>query len=662
MNIAADSTNDSDGDGLTDAEETHIHGTSSTDGDSDRDGIDDGEEIELGTNPNSEDSDSDNFSDGYEISTLNDPLDPLDFPVSEGESPINIVADTTNDSDGDGLTDAEEAHIHGTSSTEADSDGDGINDGEEIELGTNPNSEDSDSDNFSDGYEISTLNDPLDPADFPVSEGESPINLIADTTPDSDGDGLTDGEEEHLYNSNPDLADSDGDLLLDGEEIALDTNPTDSDTDDDGSLDGEEVEFGTSPLDPDHHLITIEGEIIYDGPLNELIYIVIEELDDNQNPVASHITLQEPGEFVIENLLTLQEYKIYAFMDLNDDQAFQEDEPSGALFSEFSVITADITDAVIELDDVVTPPYDILIDSNSVDENAPANTQVGTLTPLDNDIDDTFTLALVNDPDGNAHDLASFSLQGTELFTTETFDYETNPSYTIWVEVTDSFGFTFSKSLTINVENLFVPYLSTDSVDSDSGSFIANGTIVEDGGSSVFRKGFLYGRSPDLSEGDSDTTVITSTTTDDSLIQATLADLVPSRTYYYRSFAENNEGSAYGPLKKFETPAEIDINLWKDAGHLGNNWYQLEGFGIFYLDDSTWIYHESLGWLYIVEDTTDSFWCWHSQLGWSWVRMDLYPYIWNHNAQAWMYYLKTVDGERVFYNAKEGILEYFPIE
>ena len=144
------------------------------------------------------------------------------------------------------------------------------------------------------------------------------------------------------------------------------------------SLDGEEVEFGTSPLDASHHLITVSGEVLYDGPLNELIYIAIEELDANQVPVSSLITLQAPGEFIIENLRTLQEYKIYAFMDLNGDQVLQTDEPSGALFSEFSVLAADVSNAVIQLDDVVTPPYDILIDSNSVEENAPANTHVGT--------------------------------------------------------------------------------------------------------------------------------------------------------------------------------------------------------------------------------------------------------------------------------------------
>ena len=52
-----------------------------------------------------------------------------------------MVADTTGDSDGDGLSDAEEG-LAGTNPNKADSDGDGVNDGEELAHGTNPNKAD----------------------------------------------------------------------------------------------------------------------------------------------------------------------------------------------------------------------------------------------------------------------------------------------------------------------------------------------------------------------------------------------------------------------------------------------------------------------------------------------------------------------------------------
>lgn len=47
------------------------------------------------------------------------------------------------------------------------------------------------------------------------------------------------------------VADSDGDGLSDDEEEDLGTDPDDSDSDDDGVEDGDEVDCGSDPLDPD---------------------------------------------------------------------------------------------------------------------------------------------------------------------------------------------------------------------------------------------------------------------------------------------------------------------------------------------------------------------------------------------------------------------------
>ncbi|MBN1286049.1 MAG: PD40 domain-containing protein [Anaerolineae bacterium] len=56
--------------------------------------------------------------------------------------------------------------------------------------------------------------------------------------PDTDDDGLPDGEEVNIYGTQPQKNDTDGDGLLDGEEIARRTVPTNPDTDGDGIPDG----------------------------------------------------------------------------------------------------------------------------------------------------------------------------------------------------------------------------------------------------------------------------------------------------------------------------------------------------------------------------------------------------------------------------------------
>ncbi len=84
---------------------------------------------------------------------------------TSGDSPYSNQACATpiaNDSDGDGLTDADETNNYGTDPLLADTDGDGLNDGNEINIsGTDPLLADTDSDGVSDGLEFANGTDPL---------------------------------------------------------------------------------------------------------------------------------------------------------------------------------------------------------------------------------------------------------------------------------------------------------------------------------------------------------------------------------------------------------------------------------------------------------------------------------------------------------------------
>ena len=73
---------------------------------------------------------------------------------------------------------------------------------------------------------------------------------------DTDGDGLTDREEEEL-GTDPALTDTDGDGLSDLEERDLGTDGTQYDTDGDGYSDYEENQAGSDPTD--------DGDVIYEG-------------------------------------------------------------------------------------------------------------------------------------------------------------------------------------------------------------------------------------------------------------------------------------------------------------------------------------------------------------------------------------------------------------
>jgi hypothetical protein len=76
------------------------------------------------------------------------------------------------DTDGDGLSDEEEAAI-GTDPTNPDTDGDGLSDGVEVALGTDPLDPDTDGDGIDDGTEVLQMTDPL------VADGPPYSNLFS---------------------------------------------------------------------------------------------------------------------------------------------------------------------------------------------------------------------------------------------------------------------------------------------------------------------------------------------------------------------------------------------------------------------------------------------------------------------------------------------------
>ena len=98
------------------------------------------------------------------------------------------------DTDGDGLSDADEATL-GTDPTLADTDGDGLDDGEEVDLGTDPVSMDTDGDTFIDPLEINENFDPLDGEDIPYIGGYGGRDIcVEDSAPAaySPGDTVSD--------------------------------------------------------------------------------------------------------------------------------------------------------------------------------------------------------------------------------------------------------------------------------------------------------------------------------------------------------------------------------------------------------------------------------------------------------------------------------------
>ena len=131
-------------------------------------------------------------------------------------------------------------------------------------------------------------------------------------------------------------------------------------------------------------------------------------------------------------------------------------------------------------------PTDIVLAPNTIAENSPNGSTVGTLTTVDADLGDTFVYALV--PGAGSTDNGAFTLSGAVVSTVGVFDFETKSVYTIRVRTTDGGGQVFEKALTINVRDLDEAPVAVDdtaTVVEDSGAnaidVLANDTDVDGG-------------------------------------------------------------------------------------------------------------------------------------------------------------------------------------
>ncbi|MBL4672768.1 MAG: carboxypeptidase regulatory-like domain-containing protein, partial [Arenicella sp.] len=158
-----------------------------------------------------------------------------------------------------------------------DDDQDGLSNEEELALGTNPLLADTDGDGLSDGDEVNIHGtDPLSvdtdgdglPDGVEVDNSLDP-NDPADAVADADGDGLSNAEEFNLGTGIND-SDSDNDGLNDGDEVNVHgTDPLDRDTDNDGLDDGVEVnQLNSNPLSSDSDGDGMDDRFEFDNGLN----------------------------------------------------------------------------------------------------------------------------------------------------------------------------------------------------------------------------------------------------------------------------------------------------------------------------------------------------------------------------------------------------------
>lgn len=132
-------------------------------------------------------------------------------------------------------------------------------------------------------------------------------------------------------------------------------------------------------------------------------------------------------------------------------------------------------------------PSDVTLSQSTIAEDSATDTEIGLLSAIDQDLNDTFTFALKDNAEGR------FKLDGNKLVVADgsLLNFEAASSHQIKIEVTDFGGLTFEKTLTINVG---------DGVDTFTGTN-GNNKIIGTAGVDLIDGGYgndvLYGLSGD---------------------------------------------------------------------------------------------------------------------------------------------------------------------
>ncbi|WP_299978504.1 pentapeptide repeat-containing protein [uncultured Pseudoteredinibacter sp.] len=364
-------TVDSDGDGFDDYFEATYHqaftgldlnpidsnmpNAAALAGDSDGDGLTLAEEYAAGTNPTETDTDGDGLSDQYELEyqnlpdrlntfvqaklqlgNFNDFLNPVsgeaistaglhyEAAADYDNDGLNNLAEAQNganpyhhDSDDDGMDDVFELasasqascvslsyrlRLNDASDANADPDGDKLSNQLESELGSDICNPDSDGDGINDGFEHKSNTSLISAAERPVDSDGNGVPDDIENLVDSDGDGFSDGDEK-ANGTDPDDAASKPANDVDGDNIS---DLSDTDNDNDGYSDQDEQDNGTNPRDSGDTPVDFDGDKISDRNDDDDDNDGYSDADEEANKTNSKDAADKPadldGDFVSDLL------------------------------------------------------------------------------------------------------------------------------------------------------------------------------------------------------------------------------------------------------------------------------------------------------------------------------------------------------------------------
>jgi hypothetical protein len=120
--------------------------------------------------------------------------------------------------------------------------------------------------------------------------------------------------------------------------------------------------------------------------------------------------------------------------------------------------------------------------------------------------------------------------------------------------------------------------------------------------------------------------------------------------------ATDSSGNTATPITRTVTVVDgsSGVLLLSEGANRGSGWKQAGWFGYYFGANYPWVYHETLGWLFVSQETPESVWLYEENLGWLWTGPDVFPYLYLQGRGKWSYFDREAATARLYdYDRKE---------
>ena len=92
-----------------------------------------------------------------------------------------------------------------------------------------------------------------------------------------------------------------------------------------------------------------------------------------------------------------------------------------------------------------------------------------------------------------------------------------------------------------------------------------------------------------------------------------------------------------------------------EAEALEGGWYT-SWMGDFWMgEERKWLYHLSLGWLFLSEDGQGGVWIWREPDEWLWTTPEVWPFLWSQQSTDWLYLIENLTPARIYDYSSGGL-------